>query len=118
MERQLGFDLFLYLLNFNRDTIAAGPGNAGLAAIVCGSWIQALAVTLLFFMKRRERAAAMDQPTGHANQMPVAEPVRSEKAKARTTRRIRSVKVAIIKRVMALVPRRTPSATSLAEMTK
>ncbi len=57
-------------------------------------------------------------PTGHADQMPVAERVRSENTNARATRRIRSVKVAAINRDMALVPRRTPSATSLADTTK
>ena len=59
----------------------------------------------------------MTQPIGHAHQMPMA-PNRSEKKKASTTRRIRSVKVAAINAFMAPAPRSTPSVTSFADTTK
>ena len=60
----------------------------------------------------------MVQPTGQEHQMPMEEPVHRERAKERTTRRIRSVKVAVINLSMALIPLRMPSATSLADTTK
>lgn len=61
---------------------------------------------------------AIVQPMGHAYHMPVADLVRSERTKARITRRIRSVKVAVMNWRMALIPLRTPSATNLRDTTK
>ncbi len=60
---------------------------------------------------------AMLQPTGHAIQIPV-EPKLPEKTMASTTRKIRSVKVAAMKRPISPIPRRIPSAASLADTTK
>lgn len=60
----------------------------------------------------------MTQPLGHAHQIPVAPRAVFEKTRARATRRIRSVKVAIMNRTISPEPRRMPSATSFAEITK
>lgn len=65
-----------------------------------------------------ESTVAIVQPMGHAHHMPMAEFTRDESTKAKTTRRIRSVKVAVIKERMAPSPRRMPSAINLAEITK
>ena len=65
-----------------------------------------------------ESIVAMLQPIGQEHQMPVAEFVIPDRTKDKTTRRIRSVKVAAINCFIALVPRRMPSATSLAETAK
>ena len=61
---------------------------------------------------------AMVQPIGQAAHMPRAESVQSERKQASTTRRIRSVKVAVINCLMALMPRKMPSATNLEDTTK
>ena len=61
---------------------------------------------------------AILQPMGQESQIPVAAFNMSDRTKERITRRIRSVKVAAINCFMALVPRRIPSAVSLAETTK
>ena len=59
----------------------------------------------------------MDQPTGHANQMPI-DPNSLEKKMASRTRRIRSVKVPAMNSRIIPAPRRTPSVISLNEITK
>ena len=65
-----------------------------------------------------DSTVAIDQPIGHAAQIPVEEWVILDNIKANITRRIKSVNVAIINWRMAPSPRRTPSATSFAETTK
>ena len=65
-----------------------------------------------------ESTVAIHHPMDHEHQMPVAEAVRSERTKAKTTRRIRSVKVAVMNWRMALTPRRMPSAINLADTMK
>ena len=60
----------------------------------------------------------MVQPTGHAHQIPVAPSAVRERTIARTTLRIRSVKVEAMNLPIRLAPRRIPSATSLADTTK
>ena len=65
-----------------------------------------------------DSTVAIDQPIGHAAQIPVEEWVILDNIKANITRRIKSVNVATINWRMALVPRRTPSATNLADITK
>ena len=57
------------------------------------------------------------QPMGHAHQIPM-EPKTLASPMASATRRIRSVKVAIMKFFIRPAPRRMPSATSFAETTK
>ena len=65
-----------------------------------------------------DKTVAIHQPTGHAHQIPIEEFVQAENRNARTTRSIRSVNVAAINWRIALIPRRTPSAASFAEITK
>ena len=65
-----------------------------------------------------EMTVATVQPMGHAHQMPVEASAVPDRTKASTTRRIRSVKVAAMNWRIFPVPRRIPSATSLAETTK
>ena len=65
-----------------------------------------------------EMAVAIVQPTGHANQIPMALCVRSDRRNAKITRSAKSVKVAAINCRMALMPRRIPSAISLADTNK
>ena len=60
---------------------------------------------------------AMVQPIGHASQMPV-DANGIDKTLARTTRKARSVKVAVINFVIIPAPRRTPSDTSFSDTTK
>jgi len=61
---------------------------------------------------------ATDHPTGQEHQIPVAPRPVFDRRIDRTTRRIRSVKVAAIKAFIRLAPLRIPSATSLVEMTR
>ena len=70
------------------------------------------------FVEHQESTVATDQPMGQAHQIPVAPSTVRESTEASTTRKRRSVKVAIMKRSMEPMPRRMPSATSLAETTK
>ena len=60
----------------------------------------------------------MHQPTGHAIQMPVEPSAVALSTAAMPTRKIRSVKVAIMNRTIRPQPRRMPSATSLTDTTK
>ena len=71
-----------------------------------------------FRTNMRDRMVAIVQPIGHAHQIPVATSNVLEKQNANTTRRIRSVKVAIIKYFISPAPLKIPSATSFAETTK
>ena len=64
-----------------------------------------------------ESTVAMHQPMGHAHQIPVAPRAVLENTKAITTRRIKSVKVAIMNCFIMPAPRRIPSATNFAETT-
>ena len=57
------------------------------------------------------------QPMGQALQIPTV-PKGPERRKAKATRRTRSVKVAAINCFISPAPRRMPSDTNLAEMTK
>ena len=61
---------------------------------------------------------AVIHPTGQAIQMPVVPSAVFDKMTANMTRRIRSVKVVIINFPIIPAPRRIPSATSFAEITK
>ncbi len=61
---------------------------------------------------------ATHHPIGHAHQIPVAPSAVFEKTNAKTTRRMRSVKVATMNLLIIPAPRRIPSATSFAETTK
>ena len=65
-----------------------------------------------------EKIIAMVQPIGHAHQMPVAPRAVPDNTKARTTRKIKSVNVAIINCFIIPAQRRIPSATSFTETTK
>lgn len=67
---------------------------------------------------KRKGAAAVDHPTGQAHQMPVAPRGVLARRIASATRITRPVKVAIMNLSIMAEPRRTPSATSLAETTK
>ena len=58
------------------------------------------------------------QPIGHAHQMPIAELTKSERTKAKTTRRIKSVNVAAMNWRMAITPLSIPSATNVTDTTK
>ena len=58
------------------------------------------------------------QPIGQAHQILNALCVRLERKNAKTTRSIKSVKVAVMNWRMALIPRRIPSATSFEDTTK
>lgn len=64
-----------------------------------------------------ESAVDTDQPTGQAHQIPM-DPITLENAMASTTRNARSTEVAAINFFMSPAPLSTPSATSLAEITK
>ena len=65
-----------------------------------------------------DSAAATHHPIGHAHQIPVAPSAVLEKQKASNTRRIKSVKVAIINFFIIPAPLKIPSATNFAETTK
>ena len=61
---------------------------------------------------------AIVQAIGQAHQMPTDFRAVAEKPNASTTRRIRSVKVAVINWFILPLPLRIPSATSLVDTTK
>ena len=61
---------------------------------------------------------AIVQLIGHAHHMPIALCVCPERTKAKTTRRTKSVNVAVMNWRMALIPRSMPSATNLADTAK
>ena len=65
-----------------------------------------------------DSAAAADHPIGHAHQIPMEPKEVFDRTIARTTRRIRSVKVAIMNSFIIPAPRRMPSAANFAEITK
>ena len=64
-----------------------------------------------------ESTVATVHPMGQAHQIPVAPRAVADRTNARITRRIRSVKVAVMNCFIMPVPRRMPSATSLADTT-
>lgn len=61
---------------------------------------------------------AVVQPMGQAHHIPAADWVSPESKKARSTRSIRSVKVAAINCPIAPAPLRMPSATNFADTAK
>ena len=65
-----------------------------------------------------DKSVPASHPIGHEHQMPVAPRAVLEKQKARSTRNIRSVKVAVMKFFIMPAPRKIPSATNLAETIK
>lgn len=65
-----------------------------------------------------DRAVAINHPIGHAHHIPVAPRLVFASKIASTTRRMRSVKVAIMNGFIAPEPRSTPSAANFAATTK
>ena len=61
---------------------------------------------------------AMLHPIGHELHIPIGELNAPDKMKASTTRRMRSVNVAIMNCFIALEPRSIPSAVSFVDTTK
>ena len=66
----------------------------------------------------RDIAVAMLHPIGQELHIPIGELKAPDNMKARTTRSIRSVNVAIMNFFIALEPRSIPSAVSLVDTTK
>ena len=65
-----------------------------------------------------DSTVATVHPIGHAHQIPVAPRIVLDRTYARTTRKTRSVKVAIIKFFIVPAPLNIPSATNYADITK
>ena len=65
-----------------------------------------------------ERTAATVHPIGHANQIPTVPKAVSESTMASPTLKIKSVNVVIINLFIIFEPRKIPSATNFAEITK
>ena len=65
-----------------------------------------------------ERIAATVHPIGHADQIPKEPKAVLESMIANPTLKIKSVNVAIINLFIILEPRKMPSATNFAEITK